>query len=107
MDIDQGFGVYGEMEKVTLFEKNPLGVLIIKYKEPFAAEQCVRHTEGRWYGGRQLRCKYWDGTDYSVPDEAEEEEEEVKDKKDQERIHSFGDWLEGASSDSEDDVVAE
>lgn len=103
-DIDEGFGVYGEIEKVTVFEKNPLGVLIIKFKEPYAAEQCVRHTDGRFYAGRRLQCKYWDGTDYAMP---EEEEAEVKEKRDQERIHSFGDWLEGASSDSSDDVAVE
>lgn len=104
-DIDEGFGVYGEIEKVTVFEKNPLGVLIIKFKEPYAAEQCVRHTDGRFYAGRRLQCKYWDGTDYAMPEE--EEEAEVKEKRDQERIHSFGDWLEGASSDSSDDVAVE
>ncbi|CAM9866133.1 unnamed protein product [Choristocarpus tenellus] len=41
--------------------------------------------DGRFFGGRKLRCTFWDGvTNYTVK---EDDTEEVQ------RLDAFGDWL--------------
>lgn len=104
-DIAGGCGAFGEIEKVTVFSKHPDGVVVIKFKEAFAAHDCVEHIHGRWFGGRRLECDFWDGSNYEVDvgkaDTSQKVEEEKK------RLDEFGKWLEEASSDSEDDVAVE
>jgi hypothetical protein len=44
---------------------------------------------GRFFGGRKLRCYFWDQTtDYTVVDHVKVERQE------QQRIAEFGSWLE-------------
>jgi len=75
----------GEPEKITLFSKNPKGVVVVKFGSAFAAGLCVKLMQGRFFAGRVLSCTYWDGvTDYTV-----EEAEEVAEK----RVEQFGDWI--------------
>lgn len=41
-------------------------VIIIKYATAYAAEQCVKLMNGRFFAGRKLVSFYWDGTtDYT------------------------------------------
>eukprot|EP00607_Mallomonas_marina_P010772 CAMPEP_0182422780 /NCGR_PEP_ID=MMETSP1167-20130531/8557_1 /TAXON_ID=2988 /ORGANISM="Mallomonas Sp, Strain CCMP3275" /LENGTH=372 /DNA_ID=CAMNT_0024601125 /DNA_START=102 /DNA_END=1220 /DNA_ORIENTATION=- len=81
----------GEVEKITVFSKNPRGIVIVKFHTAFAAEECIRIMHGRYFAGRQLKCYYWDGTtNYSIVSEAVQEAEE---KEEQKRLDEFGDWL--------------
>lgn len=65
-DIDTECGKCGEIEKVTVFSKNPLGVVIVKFKTSYASQACVKLMDGRFFGGKKLKCYYWDGaTDYT------------------------------------------
>lgn len=64
----------------------------IKFKLPSAAQECIKMMDGRFFGGRQISCFYWDGkTDYK---RAPESEEEMK-----KRIEEFGEWLEDKKED--------
>eukprot|EP00871_Galdieria_phlegrea_P000399 jgi/Galph1/135/GphlegSOOS_G4803.1 len=84
----------GELEKVTVFEKNPEGVVAVRFQSAAAAESCIEVMSGRWFGGRQLVAEYYDGkTDYRH----KETEEERK-----QRIKNFEDWL-GADQTTDDD----
>ncbi|GJD08974.1 HIV Tat-specific factor 1 [Galdieria sulphuraria] len=75
----------GEIEKLTVFERNPEGVVAVRFRSPAAAESCIELMTGRWYGGRQLEAEFYDGkTDYRY----KETEEERK-----ERIKKFEEWL--------------
>mmetsp|Transcript_18046 Transcript_18046/g.22212 ORF Transcript_18046/g.22212 Transcript_18046/m.22212 type:complete len:405 (-) Transcript_18046:966-2180(-) len=76
----------GAISKITIFEKNPEGVAIVKYKSARGAEKCIEIMNGRWFDKRKLEAFFWDGrTDYRVKSTEEEEKK---------RIESFGDWLE-------------
>ncbi|CAN0421513.1 unnamed protein product, partial [Ectocarpus sp. 13 AM-2016] len=58
----------------------------------YAASECVKVFDGRFFGGRKLSCHFWDGvTNYTVQEE--NEKEEVRYCKAQ-RLDAFGDWLE-------------
>jgi HIV Tat-specific factor 1 len=80
----------GTIEKITVFSGNIRGIVIVKFKTSFDAQECIQLMDGRYFGGRKIRCYYWDQvTDYTVRDFAKEE------KKEAERIEEFGAWLEG------------
>jgi HIV Tat-specific factor 1 len=90
-DIASECSKYGEIDKITVFSQNPLGIVVIKYKTSFAAQECIRVMDGRYFAGRRLTAHYWDGvTNYSStnnPATATEDEDKA-------RLDDFGDWLE-------------
>ena len=87
----------GEIDKITLFSKHPKGIVIVKFKTAFAAQECVRLMDGRFFGGKVLKSYYWDGTtNYSLagmPDQSAEQEVEKQ------RLDEFGNWLEQEQED--------
>ncbi|CAN0249656.1 unnamed protein product, partial [Laminaria digitata] len=53
----------------------------------YAASECIKAFDGRFFGGRKLSCHFWDGvTNYTVKEEDDKEEAQ--------RLDAFGDWLE-------------
>lgn len=93
-DIAEEVGKIGIIEKITIFTKNPKGIIVIKFQTAFAAQECIRIMNGRFFAGKKIKCYFWDGvTNYSmVPKTMIEEDEE--DKKEEDRLNEFGDWLE-------------
>ena len=88
-DIASECSKCGVIEKITVFSGNPRGIVVVKFATAFAAQQCVEMMDGRFFGGRKLRCFFWDQvTDYTVVDVSKVKRQE------QERIESFGAWLE-------------
>lgn len=85
----------GEFEKVTIFERNPEGVVAVKFKQAPAAEECISVMNGRFFGGQQIACDFWDGETNYVVKETEEEE--------QKRLEAYGDWLEAQNSDHDEE----
>ena len=76
---------FGPIDKMKIFEFNPEGVVVVKFKNSYAASMCVEKTQGRNFSGRKLEAFYYDGfANYEV-----KESEEHKAK----RIAQFGDWL--------------
>ena len=98
-EIDVEAKKLGEVEKVTIFEGNPDGVVAVKFKLPSAAEACIGVMNGRFFGGRQLTCDFWDNTTNYVVKKQESS------KKEEARLESFGAWLEDQDSDDELDAL--
>jgi HIV Tat-specific factor 1 len=93
-DIAGECGKCGVIEKITVFSGNPRGIVVVKFGTSFSAQQCISMMDGRFFGGRKIRCFFWDQvTNYTVVDEAKEDQLEKK------RIEEFGDWLENAQED--------
>lgn len=91
-DVASECGKCGEIDKITVFSKNIRGIVIVKFKTSFAAQECIRTMNGRFFSGRRLRSYFWDGVaNYAQMSSKQEEEEE---KKELARIDEFGDWLE-------------
>lgn len=102
-DVAEECSTFGVIDKMTIFAKNPRGVIMIKFSTSFAAEACIKKMEGRFFGGRRLRCFYWDGsTDYSVVSTTADQEE-VEEKEEEKRLDEFGDWLEHDQEDLPDE----
>lgn len=85
---------FGTIEKITLFSKNPRGIVIVKFATSFAAQECIRVMNGRFFDKKKIKSYFWDGVvNYSiVPTSMDQEEEEEKEEK--ARLEEFGDWLE-------------
>ncbi|CAN0510701.1 unnamed protein product, partial [Ectocarpus sp. 8 AP-2014] len=65
----------GPVEKITVFAKNNKGPVVVKFGTAYAASECVKVFDGRFFGGRKLSCHFWDGvTNYTVKEEDEKEE---------------------------------
>ena len=83
----------GIIEKLTIFSKHPQGIIVVKFNKAFAAEQCIKLMDGRYYNKVKLRCFYWDGsTNYSLSTINSADNLEIK--KETERLEEFGNWLE-------------
>ena len=74
----------GFIEKLTVFEGSPEGVIAVKFAEAISAETCITQFDGRWFAFRQLSAAYFDGTDYRVRE---------TDAESQQRVEEFGAWL--------------
>mmetsp|Transcript_9206 Transcript_9206/g.22610 ORF Transcript_9206/g.22610 Transcript_9206/m.22610 type:complete len:569 (-) Transcript_9206:264-1970(-) len=85
----------GEIEKLTVFEYNPDGVIAVKFKQGTSAAKCIEIMHGRYFGQRKLECFYFDGkTNYKVG-----ETEEIKNQREKE----YTQWMmEGESEGAND-----
>ena len=84
----------GEVEKITIFQNNPDGVVSVRFKEGGAAEMAIETLHRSKMAGREVTCEYFDGiTDYRVKVTAEVAKAREED---------FGDWLE---QDSNPDMI--
>jgi len=85
----------GKIEKITVFEKNLDGVIAIRFDSALSAEKCIQLMNGRWFGGKQIECDYFDGvTDYRVRETEEEMEA---------RLKAFSEWIEGSDQTTTND----
>ncbi|GBG29307.1 RNA-binding protein, putative [Hondaea fermentalgiana] len=65
----------GDVKKVTVFERHPEGVAIVRFLSARAAELCIERMHGRWFAQRKLVCEFWDGfTDFRKATAGEEED---------------------------------
>ncbi|CAG8458555.1 6495_t:CDS:10 [Paraglomus occultum] len=81
----------GEVTNVVLYDKEPEGVVSIRFKEPLSAEACILKMNGRFFGGRRVEAGLYDGKrrfqkSGSKADETEEEESA--------RLEKYAKWLE-------------
>ena len=85
----------GPIMRMKIFENNPMGVILIKFRNSGAAEECIKviffifqrifHCfdfeklmNGRYFSGRRLECFYYDGkTNYDRKVSLEEEEKRI------------------------------
>eukprot|EP00188_Purpureofilum_apyrenoidigerum_P000993 Plantae.Rhodophyta-Purpureofilum_apyrenoidigerum.ctg15059.p1 GENE.Plantae.Rhodophyta-Purpureofilum_apyrenoidigerum.ctg15059~~Plantae.Rhodophyta-Purpureofilum_apyrenoidigerum.ctg15059.p1 ORF type:complete len:442 (+),score=123.00 Plantae.Rhodophyta-Purpureofilum_apyrenoidigerum.ctg15059:65-1390(+) len=85
-DIEDESNKFGEVEKVTVFERNPEGAVAIKFKQSASAENCIENMNGRFFDGRKLEADFYDGkSDYRVKETEEER---------QRRLKEWDKWLE-------------
>ena len=78
-DVETECVKIGSVDKVRVFHTNPEGVIVVKYKEPKHADDCINKMNGRWFGGRQISAEKWDGiTDFQVRYKETEEEQQAR-----------------------------
>ena len=96
-DIASECSKCGVIEKITVFSQNRNGIVIVKFKTSYAANECVSLMNGRYFGGQRIRSFFWDGvTNYTTA-----KSEEMIEKEEKSRLDQFGDFLENQEVDQE------
>lgn len=77
----------GPVEKMQFFKENPNGIIKLRFASALHADECIKLMNGRFFDGRQITAKFWDGkNDYRIVKETDEEINR--------RVDDFGQWLE-------------
>ncbi|KAL1961955.1 hypothetical protein VTN77DRAFT_736 [Rasamsonia byssochlamydoides] len=97
-DIRDECSKLGDVTNVVLFDKEPEGVVTVKFSDPEAARQCVRVMNGRFFAGTQVEAYIADGTERfkKTNDKraALQDAAEGGDDEEARRLEEFGSWLE-------------
>ncbi|TXT08747.1 hypothetical protein VHUM_02875 [Vanrija humicola] len=83
----------GTVTSVVLYDKEPDGVMTIKFKDGTAAQACVLKMDGRFFDGRKISAALYSGRERyrkSGGSQATGEDEEADEQK---RLDNFADWL--------------
>jgi len=79
---------FGEVTDVVLYEKNPEGVISVRFKDELSVLLCIRKMNGRYFAGKRIVAEVYDGkTKYRVDNPLENKEEE--ERKRSERYRQF------------------
>jgi len=77
---------FGGVKNIKVFERNPMGVVAVKFLLHPAALRCIDKMNGRFFGGKKLEAFFYDGfTDYEVKETEEQKEQ---------RVEEWNKWLE-------------
>ena len=86
-EVRDGCEEFGKVMDVTLFDKDPRGVVTIRYANPSSAQLCVKKNNGRVFDGRRVVAILATGGErFRKSGEGKDSEEK--------RLDDFGDWLE-------------
>ncbi|KAJ3015219.1 hypothetical protein HKX48_004707 [Thoreauomyces humboldtii] len=80
----------GEITNIVLYDLEENGVMTIKFKEPEAAELCIRKMNGRFFAGRRIDASLSDGKAKYRQSSSGPTNEAAE----QERLAAYQEWLE-------------
>ncbi|KAG6337083.1 hypothetical protein ID866_1994 [Astraeus odoratus] len=92
-DVREECSKLGEVTNVVLYDKEPNGVMTIKYRDPLSARACVLKMNGRYFSGRRIEAYLYTGKQRfkrsGITDDFEGDEDEAEKK----RLDDFANWL--------------
>lgn len=92
-DIREECEKLGDVTMVTLYDKEPDGVVSVKFKTAEQALACVRVMNGRFFAGQTVEAYIYDGSERFKKTGTKKAGEE-DDEDEQQRLDRFGEWLE-------------
>ncbi|KAL1996755.1 hypothetical protein VTN49DRAFT_7620 [Thermomyces lanuginosus] len=100
-DIREECSKLGEVTNVILYDKEPEGVVTVRFSDPEAARTCARVMNGRYFAGTQVEAYIADGTERfkktnekrAALEDAAEGRDNAADEEER-RLEAFGSWLE-------------
>ncbi|CAL5870656.1 uncharacterized protein PFLUO_LOCUS4896 [Penicillium psychrofluorescens] len=103
-DIRDECSKIGEVTNVVLYDKEPEGVVSVRFTDPDAARQCVQVMGGRFFGGTQVVAYISEGREkFKKTNERREALEDMAerginadDEDENQRLDEFGTWLESS-----------
>ncbi|KAF2761892.1 nuclear mRNA splicing factor-associated protein [Pseudovirgaria hyperparasitica] len=92
-EIREDCANYGTVTNVVLFDKEPAGVVTVRFGTAEAARACVAKCDGRSFAGRFVEAYIADGSERfrKTSNHARTDEDEAEEEA---RLEKFGDWLE-------------
>ncbi len=91
-DVRDECSKIGDVTNVVLFDKEPDGIMTVRFSTEEAAGKCIAAMDGRYFGGRTVAAELYDGK--RRYQKAGKDANENGDVSEEVRLESFGKWLE-------------
>ncbi|KAG8213798.1 hypothetical protein J3R82DRAFT_10510 [Butyriboletus roseoflavus] len=92
-DVRDECSTLGEVTNVVLYDKEPEGVMTVKFRDPLSAQACIMKMNGRFFAGRRIEATLYVGKQHfkrsGVGDDVEGDSDEAEKK----RLDNFATWL--------------
>jgi len=88
-DVREECETLGDVTNVVLWDREPEGIMTVRFREPASARACERRMNGRYFAGRQIVAVLVDGKPKFRRVAHDEPEENA-------RHDAFGAWLDQA-----------
>ncbi|KAL5356955.1 putative nuclear mRNA splicing factor-associated protein [Aspergillus floccosus] len=103
-DIREECSKLGEITNVVLYDKEPEGVVSVRFADPEAARNCVRVMDGRYFAGTRVEAYISDGSERfkktnekrAALEDLAEKGFDAEDDEEEHRLDEFGTWLESS-----------
>ncbi|KAJ7462298.1 hypothetical protein B0H11DRAFT_2160144 [Mycena galericulata] len=92
-DVREECASLGEVTNVVLYDKEPEGVMTVKFRDPLSAQACVLKMNGRFFDGLRVEASLYSGKQRFRRSGAGEEIEGDNDESEKKRLDSFAQWL--------------
>jgi len=94
-DVRDECSTLGEVTNVVLYDKEPAGIMTVKFREPLSAQACIIKMQGRFFAGRRVEAFLYSGKErYTrTVGGADYAEMEVDDESEKKRLEDFANWL--------------
>ncbi|CEN62350.1 hypothetical protein ASPCAL08986 [Aspergillus calidoustus] len=106
-DIRDECSKLGEVTNVVLYDKEPEGIVSVRFTDPEAARNCVKLMNGRFFGGTAVVAYISDGSERkrfrktnekrAALEDLAENGLDAEDDDEQQRLDEFGTWLESSN----------
>ncbi|KAJ5937773.1 hypothetical protein N7454_004115 [Penicillium verhagenii] len=101
-DIRDECAKVGEVTNVVLYDKEPEGVVSVRFADPESARECVKVMDGRFFGGTRVEAYVSEGREkFKKTNERRAALEEMAEhgihadnEEEEQRLDEFGNWLE-------------
>ncbi|KAI9159321.1 hypothetical protein H9P43_008661 [Blastocladiella emersonii ATCC 22665] len=84
-DVREECEKVGEVTSLTIYDAEPDGVILVRFKEELSALACIKLMDGRFFGGQKVTAALFDGTKYR--------RSKATDATDEARLQAYEQWL--------------
>ncbi|KAJ6593891.1 hypothetical protein B0H19DRAFT_1011750 [Mycena capillaripes] len=92
-DVREECASLGEVTNVVLYDKEPEGVMTVKFRDPISAQACVVKMNGRFFDGLRVEASLYSGKQRFKRSGAGDELEGDNDEAEKKRLDNFAQWL--------------
>ncbi|KAJ7287541.1 hypothetical protein C8J57DRAFT_1284225 [Mycena rebaudengoi] len=92
-DVREECTSLGEVTNVVLYDKEPEGVMTVKFRDPLSAQACVLKMNGRFFDGLRVEASLYNGKHRFRRSGTGEEVEGDSDEAEKKRLDNFAQWL--------------
>ncbi|KZV95134.1 hypothetical protein EXIGLDRAFT_739792 [Exidia glandulosa HHB12029] len=93
-DVREECSNLGDVTNVVLYDKEPDGIMTVKFRDPVSAKACVLKMNGRFFAGRRVEAWLYEGKEqYRRTGDRTYEDGEDGEQSEQARLEAFRAWL--------------
>ncbi|KZT10623.1 uncharacterized protein LAESUDRAFT_671961 [Laetiporus sulphureus 93-53] len=92
-DVREECSTLGEVTNVVLYDKEPEGIMTVKFRDPISAQACIIKMNGRFFAGRRVEAFLYAGKQRFKRSADESSFAEGDDEGEKKRLDDFAKWL--------------